>query len=519
MEWTVTTGTKKKRKKKRRSKALWSPASVLVDPTKGKLRVKAVQDACLAALHAPNHPIFRYPPGIRVTGGRIDRVVVLHVDGLDAALLIKHGAAWKELTARFTATHGAQMPGNASYVYDVGQTLLQRPLTTAARKRLLASATKKHFRELVLTADQMADHNYPSHREGVPEGWCTLDRAGDGTERMYAIDCEMVLTERGRELARCTVVDAVGATVYDELVQPSTPVIDYLTKFSGITPDLLEGITTRLNDVQKALQALLAKTDIIVGHSLENDLRALQLVHPLVVDTAICFGSSLPGTMKHGLKHLAHRCLGKQIRASPAVGHDSAEDARIAMELVQALLRDPASCKVFQDVTNPMATLLAQSKLKGLLLDPRRNTNYMRAQAAVADPAFISLPPCDGDDGVVEHFVASAQQHDFVWARLSGVSGRDPDAKAVAATAAAVSKILESVSPPTDDAAPPSNTLVFVIGSASHADFRELHRVKKAGGAWDDDQRDRLKEMVASAREGIVYTAVNPQRNLRKAFK
>jgi RNA exonuclease 1 len=76
-------------------------------------------------------------------------------------------------------------------------------------------------------------------------------------------------------------------------------------------------------------QALFTQHDVLVGHSLENDLRALKLVHPLVIDTAVCFGSALPGTMKHGLKHLAHRCLGKQMRSSDAIGHDSVEDARV----------------------------------------------------------------------------------------------------------------------------------------------------------------------------------------------
>eukprot|EP01048_Picozoa_sp_COSAG05_P017803 COSAG05_NODE_2495_length_2983_cov_12.675535_2_plen_63_part_00 len=33
---------------------------------------------------------------------------------------------------------------------------------------------------------------------------------------------------------------------------------------------------------------------VLVGHSLENDLRALKLCHGLVIDTAVCFPTGTP---------------------------------------------------------------------------------------------------------------------------------------------------------------------------------------------------------------------------------
>ena len=88
-------------------------------------------------------------------------------------------------------------------------------MSASQKKKLLNKVTHKHFRSLTLSKREMADHNYPDpHADlNTSDGWIRLDRPGDGTERMFAIDCEMVVTERGRELARCTVVDATCKTV------------------------------------------------------------------------------------------------------------------------------------------------------------------------------------------------------------------------------------------------------------------------------------------------------------------
>lgn len=47
---------------------------------------------------------------------------------------------------------------------------------------------------------------------------------------MYAVDCEMVLTSVGSELARVTMVDEKATVMFDRLVKPPNPVKDYLTK-------------------------------------------------------------------------------------------------------------------------------------------------------------------------------------------------------------------------------------------------------------------------------------------------
>lgn len=246
--------------------------------------------------------------------------------------------------------------------------------------------------DLLLSGAQLEEHGYPVAQEHYDpdNGWrlaaaSTVASPGSSKsaslsssvtevcgERLIAIDCEMVevtavsssaamhnkrkqrnVTTR-KELARLSAVDASGTILIDELVLPSGTVSDYLTQWSGISADMLEGVTTRLADAQQMLLRCMGGRDcVLVGHGLENDLHALRIVHDRVIDTAVCFPrSGAVDGRKQSLRSLASKLLKTKIQqdgeggagangseSEASMGHDSVEDASAAMRLVLMRLR------------------------------------------------------------------------------------------------------------------------------------------------------------------------------------
>lgn len=170
-------------------------------------------------------------------------------------------------------------------------------------------------------------HNYKGYVEtqAKPE----LDPNKHG---IFALDCEMCYTTHGLELTRITVINYKYDVVYEKLVKPSHSILDHNTRFSGIKEGDLDNVTTTLEDVQVDLLEMFSSKSLLVGHSLDSDMKALKIFHKFFIDTANLFPHRRGLPYKRALRTLMVENL--RIIIQDDVGHDSKEDASAALKLV-----------------------------------------------------------------------------------------------------------------------------------------------------------------------------------------
>lgn len=152
----------------------------------------------------------------------------------------------------------------------------------------------------------------------------------EGFSKMFAMDCEMVSSTKGTDLARITVVDVLFNVVFDSLVMPRAPITNYRTIYSGITKQIMEGVTVTLEDIKETLGRLIDGDTILIGHSLNYDLKACEISHKKIIDTAFMYRD--PKTScKPSLLSLVKSQLGLDMKRDN--GHDSFNDSVVTMYL------------------------------------------------------------------------------------------------------------------------------------------------------------------------------------------
>ncbi|NXC15886.1 REXO5 exonuclease, partial [Corythaeola cristata] len=194
---------------------------------------------------------------------------------------------------------------------------------------------KRGLTSYTLTLEEQKKNDYPIKGSPGCKGYIytECDQQRTDSSPLFGLDCEMCLTAKGNEVTRVSLVDAQGQCLLNELVKPESTVMNYRTRFSGITKKMLLPVKTRLPDIQTRLKKMLPPDAVLVGHSLNGDLQALEMIHPSVIDTSLLFARNEGRRFK--LKFLAKAVLGKEIQCEEKLGHDPAEDARAALELAQ----------------------------------------------------------------------------------------------------------------------------------------------------------------------------------------
>lgn len=172
------------------------------------------------------------------------------------------------------------------------------------------------------------------------------------SDSAVCFDCEMGFTTRGMELIRLTATSwPDGSKLVDVLVRPLGEILDLNSRYSGVWPkDFASAAphsassTTMVDQLQLVdspfearalLLSHLTPTTPLIGHALENDLNAVRIIHPCIVDSVVLYPHPRGLPLRFGLKMLVKKYLERDIQMGGAMGHDSAEDARAAGDLVR----------------------------------------------------------------------------------------------------------------------------------------------------------------------------------------
>ncbi|XP_076831542.1 uncharacterized protein LOC143476996 isoform X2 [Brachyhypopomus gauderio] len=170
----------------------------------------------------------------------------------------------------------------------------------------------------------------------------SLPQTRAGCPGVYAVATEMCYTTHGLEVVRVTLVNSSLQVVYDTFVKPNNEVIDYNTRYSGVSEDEVKASSPSLQEVQAVLLSFISKDTILVGHGLENDLCALKLLHSAVVDTCVMFPHRLGPPHKRELSSLTTEILRRIIQES---GRDARDHAEACMELVLWKVKEDSKVK------------------------------------------------------------------------------------------------------------------------------------------------------------------------------
>lgn len=215
--------------------------------------------------------------------------------------------------------------------------------------------------------------------------------------------------------------------------------IEYLIRWSGITEEALRNVTTTATETRdtfmgllKASQSRTGRVPILLGHSLESDLRAIKYCHPRCIDTALLYHHPRGRPLKPGLAWLTKKWCGREIQNRGEGGHDAEEDARACIELLQRKISGGSSFGEFKTHTDFESVFeRLRRSIRGSDTGEPGTGAGAQLKTAVVDhgnPATwhgsgaTRTIACTTDDEVAKGVLQCIPESDFIWARLSGLA-------------------------------------------------------------------------------------------------
>lgn len=278
----------------------------------------------------------------------------------------------------------------------------------------------------VATLAQMESHGYPvatlddNGALTAPAGFSATEPTDDpnSDEKMVALDCEMCITEQGFEVTRITLLDGKGGVLLDTLVLPQNPIVDYNTRFSGITKEMLDDCTTSFQDAQAQFLKHVTAETLLVGHALENDLAAMKIVHARCLDTTILYPHPKGPPYKSALKVLTERFLKRKIQSG---SHDSVVDAKAALDLVHLKIKHGPTWGTQDNRhgTTKLVDLLSDYQRRSCLVD---GPDCLKKFATGTAAAITAVDDDEVASATARQAANKTANYDFIWAQLTELS-------------------------------------------------------------------------------------------------
>lgn len=315
---------------------------------------------------------------------------------------------------------------------------------------------------------------------------------------------------------------------------------------------------------------------ILVGQSLNSDLKALKLLHPYIVDTSVIFGHHNGRPYKPSLKWLAMRYLKREIQRGQHVnfsthkmesGHDSVEDALACIDLVKLKLEKGLAFGNAEASTESIFSRLE----RGHSSQGNRHKLCWGAVVDYGNPSMLYCHAkrniaCQNDDDVVNGIrevlgwrpklqlpvgadpraiLAEDGEISFVWARLRELealrgwdtlnrqqkaslhpmplASPDPPAQVLAEKVTETVARLNSIY----NELPPNTAFIVYSGTGDPREmsrlrallqrFKEEYKVKKwdeLSVKWTDDEQQALNRAIKRTKEGgLSFMTVKVDKN------